>query len=113
MENGVTMTITKKGNYGSNKPNSNSRTQENRSDKKWEQKEDSKITLTQESSHFVPDKLSDSFFRQFDLAMRLKRDELKNKGKVETEVSEITEGELVEAFGITKDQMVRAAEILT
>ena len=45
--------------------------------------------------------------------MRLKREELKNKGKVETEVSEITEGELVEAFGITKDQMVRAAEILT
>ena len=44
--------------------------------------------------------------------MRLKKEELKNKGKVETEVSEITEGELVEAFGVTKDQMVRAAEIL-
>ena len=44
--------------------------------------------------------------------MRLKKDELKNKGKVETEVSEITKGELVEAFGVTKDQMVRAAEIL-
>ena len=60
MENGVTITITKKGNYGynknySSKPHYNSRTQENRSDKKWEQKEDSKITLTQESSHFVPD----------------------------------------------------------
>ena len=109
----------KKGNYGynknySSKPHYNSRTQENRSGKKWEQKEkDSKITLTQESSHFIPTKFSDSFFRQFDLAMRLKRDKLKNKGKVETEVSKITKGELVEAFGITKDQMVRAAEILT
>ena len=45
--------------------------------------------------------------------MRLKKEELKNKGKVETEVSKITKGELVEAFGITKDQMVRAAEMLS
>ena len=68
--------------------------------------------LTQELSYFVPTKFSDSFFRQFDLAMWLKRDEQKNKGKMETEVNEITEGELVDAFGVTKDQMVRAAEIL-
>ena len=61
----------------------------NRSGKKWKIKEKySKITLTQKLSHFVPAKFSDSFFRQFDLAMRLKRDERKNKGKVETEVNE-------------------------
>ena len=44
--------------------------------------------------------------------MRMKREELKNKGKIETEVSKITKGELVDAFGVSKDQMVRAAEIL-
>ena len=110
MENGVTITTTKKGNCGynknySSKPHYNSRPQENRSGKKWEQKEkDSKITLPQESSHFVPTKFSDLFFRQFDLVMRLKRDELKNKGKVETQVSKITRGEVVEAFGITREQ---------
>ena len=108
----------KKSNYSNNqnfgsRPHQNTRTQENKSGKRWEQREkDAKITLTQEPSHFVPTKFSDSFFRQFDLAMKLKRGEPKNKGKVETEVSKITEGELVEAFGITKDQMVRAAEIL-
>ena len=64
----------KKGNYGYNKNYSskncyNGRTQENRSGKKWEQKEkDSKITLTQESSHFIPTKFSNSFFKQFDLS---------------------------------------------
>ena len=33
---------------------------------------DSKITLTQESAHYVPTELSSSFFRQFDLVMKLK-----------------------------------------
>ena len=109
----------KNGNYGynknySSKPCYNGRSQENKWGKKWDQKEkDFKITLTQESSHFIPAKFSDLFFIQFNLAMMLKRDELKNKGKVETMVSEITKEELVEAFGIMKDPMVRPAEILT
>ena len=45
--------------------------------------------------------------------MKLKKEELKKQSQVQTEVSEINEGDLVEAFGVTKDQMVRAAEILT
>ena len=63
-------------------------------------------------SHFVPTKFSDSFFKQFDLAMKLRREELKKQGIAQTEVSKISEGDLVEAFGITKNQMTRAAEIL-
>ena len=97
----------------SRKTHQNTRTQDSKSGKKWEQKEkDSKITLTQESSHFMPTKFSDSFFKQFDLVMKLRREELKKQGIAQTEVSEISEGDLVEAFGITKNQMVRAAEIL-
>ena len=57
-------------------------------------------------------KFSDSFFRQFDLMMKLRREELKKHGKVDTEVSKITEGDLVETFGITKDQMIKAGKIL-
>ena len=111
--------ITKKQNYNSNnhnfsrKTHQNTRTQDGKSGKRWEQKEkDSKITLTQESLHFVPAKYSDSFFKQFDLAMKLRREELKKQGIAQTEVSKISEGDLVEAFGITKNQMTRAAEIL-
>ena len=44
--------------------------------------------------------------------MKLKREELKNQGKVNTEVSEITKGDLIEVFGVTKNQMVKAVEIL-
>ena len=55
------------------------------SGKRWRQKEkDSKITLTQESSHFVPAKFSDSFFKQFDLAVKLRREELKKQGVAQT-----------------------------
>ena len=61
----------------------------------------------------MPAKFSDSFFKQFDLAMKLRKEELKKQGKAQMEVSEIREEDLVEAFGISKDQMVRAvAEIL-
>ena len=45
--------------------------------------------------------------------MKLKKEELKKQSWVQTEVSEINEGDLVEVFGVTKDQRVRAAEILT
>ena len=61
----------------------------------------------------MPTKFSDSFFKQFDLAMKLRIEELKKQGIAQTEVSEISEGDLVEAFGITKNQVTRAAEILT
>ena len=49
--------------------------QENRQAKQWTQRpKDTKITLTQESDHYVPTELSGNFFKQFDLAMKLKRE---------------------------------------
>ena len=95
-------------------PHQNTRVQDSKPGRRWDQKEkDSKITLTKESSHFLPSKFSNSFFKQFDLAMKMKKEELKKYSQVQTEVSEINEGDLVEAFGVTKDQMARAAEIHT
>ena len=58
----------------------------------------------------MPTKFSNSFIKQFDLAMKLRKEELKRQGIAQTEVSEINEGDLVETIGITKNQMVRAAE---
>ena len=47
--------------------------QDNRQGKQWGQRPKlSKITLTQESDHYVPTELSSNFFKQFDLAMKLK-----------------------------------------
>ena len=45
----------------------------------WEQK-DLNIKLTQESSHLGPTKFSNSFFKQFDLAKKLRREEMKKQG---------------------------------
>ena len=36
----------------------------------------------------------------------------KKQGKVETEVSEVTEDDVISTFGVTKDQMLEAAKIL-
>ena len=97
----------------SNKTRHNNKTQETKSGNKWECKErDAKITLLQESSHFIPAKFGESFFRQFDVAMQLKKEELKNQGKIDTEVSEITEDDMISTFGVTKDHMLKTAEIL-
>ena len=93
----------KKGSYGNNhnfnsKPHYYKRSQENKTGESWEQKErDSKIILLHKSSNFVLAKFSDSFFKQFDLAMKLRKEELRKEDKVNTEVSEITEGDVVEA----------------
>ena len=58
---------------------------ENRQAKQWAQRPKySKITLTQESDHCVPTELSGNFFKQFDLAMKLKREELKKTRKEAT-----------------------------
>ena len=51
----------------------------------------------------MPTKFSNSFIKQFDLAMNLRREELRKQGVAQTEVSEISEEDLVEAFGITKN----------
>ena len=66
----------------------------------------------QESAHFIPTDFSNDFFKQIDLAMNIiKQEELKKKGISITQVHEITEVEMTQAFGITKEQMQRAAEI--
>ena len=70
------------------------------------------ITLTQESDHYVPTEFSGNFFRKFDLAMRLKHDELKKQGGGSKQVNKITENNFIQAFGVTKDQMEKAAAML-
>ena len=42
--------------------------------------------------------------------MKLKKDELKRQGKINTEVGEITEDDMISAFGVTKDHMLKASE---
>ena len=97
----------------SNKTRHNNKTQENKSGNKWECKErDTKITHLEELSHFIPAKFGESFFRQFNVAMQLKKEELKKQGKIDTEVSKITEDNMISTFGVTKDHMLKAAEIL-
>ena len=65
-----------------------------------------------ESSHFVRSKFGESFFKQFDMAMHLKKEELKKQGRVDAEVSEVFEEDLIGAFGVTKNHMLKAAKIL-
>ena len=94
----------------SNSHSSNSRPQynkpqNNKQGKPWGQKgKDSKITLTQESAHFVPSDFSNDFFKQINLAMKLKWEELKKKGVSSNQINEITEGEMTQDFGVTKEQ---------
>ena len=73
---------------------------------------DSKITLTQESDHYVPAQFSSDFFKKFDLAMKLKRDKLKEQRSSNKQVNEITENNFIQAFGVTEDQMDKAAAML-
>ena len=107
-------------NYKRYNPNNNhngrpqyNKPQDNETGKTWGQKgKDSKNTLMQESFYFVPAEFSDSFFKQFDLAMRIKREELKKQDKSSTQVNEITKRYMIQAFGIIEDQMEKAADIL-
>ena len=95
-----------------NRPHNN-KLQENKTGRTWGQKgKDSKITLTQESTHFIPTEFSNSFFKQFAMPMKIIKEELKNQGKSSTQVNEITKGDMIQAFGVTKDQMQKAAKIL-
>ena len=88
--------------------------QENKQTKQWRQKpRDSKITLTQESDHYVPSQFSGDFFRKFDLTMKLKQDELKEQKGSSRQVNEITENNFIQAFGVTEDQMDKAAAMLS
>ena len=97
----------------SNRPQQN-KPQDSQQGKQWGQRpKDSKITLTQESAHYVPTKLSSSFFRQFNLAMKLKQEELRKQERSSNQVNEITDGDLIQAFSVTEDQMEKAATILS
>ena len=69
--------------------------------------------LTQESDHYVPTEFSGNFFRQFDLAMKLKCDELKKQGGSSNEVNKLTKNNLIQAFGVTENQMEKAASMLS
>ena len=71
-----------------------------------------KITLTEESDHYVPAQFSSNFFKKFDLAMKLKWDELKEQRSSNRQVNEITENNFIQAFGVTEDQMDKAAAML-
>ena len=73
---------------------------------------DSKITLTQESDHYIPAQFSSDFFKKFDLAMKLKWEELKEQKAKSRQVNEITENNFMQAFGVTEDQMDKAASML-
>ena len=102
----------------SNSRNSNFRhqqqqPQEGKQSKQWMQKpRDAKITLSQESNHYVPPQFSSEFFRKFDLAMKLKWDELKEQKPKSRQVNEITEENFMQAFGISEDQINKATSML-
>ena len=104
--------------FSKNRNNSNRPQQNNPQDsqqgKQWGQRlKDSKITLTQESAHYVLTELSSSFFKQIDLAMKLKWEELRKKERSSNQVNEITEGDLIQAFGVIEDQMEKVATVLS
>ena len=44
--------------------------------------------------------------------MKLKREELKKQERNSMQVNEITEGDLIQVFGVSEDQMQKATEIL-
>ena len=68
--------------------------------------------LTQELDHYIPIEFSGNFFKQFDFAMKLKREELKKQGKSSSQVNDITESNLIQAFRVTEDQMDKAVSLL-
>ena len=43
--------------------------------------------------------------------MKLKKEELKKQGKTSNQVNEIMESNLIQAFGVTEDQMDKAASM--
>ena len=87
--------------------------QEGKQSKQWMQKpKDSKITLSQKSDQYVPAQFSSEFFKKFDLAMKLKRDDLREQKTKNRQVNKITEDNFMQAFGISEDQMEKASSML-
>ena len=108
----------KHSNTSNNIRNSNYRFQQQRphetkQPKQWSQKQkDSKITLKQESDHYVPTQFSNDFFKKFDIAMKIRQDELREQQTNNRQVNEIMENNFIQAFGVTESQMDKAAEML-
>ena len=99
--------------HNSNYRHQQQQPQEGKQPKQWAQKpKDSKITLSQKSDHYVPAQFSSEFFKKFDLAMKLKWDELKEHKAKSRQVNEITEENFMQAFGISEDQMEKASTLL-
>ena len=67
-------------------------------------------TLSQD--HYVPAQFSSDFFKKLDLAMKLKWDELNEQRASSRQVNEIIENNFIQAFGMTEDQMDKAAAML-
>ena len=76
------------------------------------QGEGCKNYLLHKSSHVIPAKFGESFFKQFDVVMQMKKEELKKQDMINTEVSEITEDDMISAFEVTKDNLLKTAETL-
>ena len=99
--------------HNSNYRHQQQQPQEGKQTKQWMQRlKDSKITLTQESDHYVPAQFSSEFFKKFDLTMKLKQDELKEQKTKSRQVNEITEENFMQAFGISEDQMEKVSSML-
>ena len=99
-------------NYNSYRSQQN-RPQENRQQRQWTQKpKDAKITLSQESNHYVPAQVSSEFFKKIDLAMKLKKEELKEQKPKPKQLNEMTEENIMQAFGISEDHLTKATSIL-
>ena len=60
----------------------------------------------------MPAQISSDFFKKIDLAMKLKKDELKEQTSKPKQVNEITEENLMQAFGISEDQINKATSLL-
>ena len=45
--------------------------------------------------------------------MKLKQEEPKRQGRNNNQVNELTEGNLIQAFGVTEDQMEKAAVMVS
>ena len=99
-------------NYNSYR-NQQNRPQENRQQRQWTQKpKDAKVTLSQESNHYVPAQVNSEFFKKIDLAMKLKKEELKEQKPKPKQLNEMTEENIMQAFGISEDHLTKATSIL-
>ena len=63
-------------------------------------------------THYIPAQLSNDFFRKIDLAMKLKKEELKEQKPKPKQLNEMTEENIMQTFGISEDQLNKATSIL-